>query len=475
MAAPSSEGATEAPGSPEYGSTRLPACSKPHRDASERSCGSHLAGRDWPVLALPWLIFAVVLVPFAIGSQWLLCILALLFGLYVSGVLTYLSVVRSGPWAYFSGICCLSVVVGLVLGLVLRTEERLSEEGGRRSLGGAVVLLLVYLLMVLALSRALPLLGCQIIGSSAAFAERNGWGWNPTAAAVMRFGGDFRSLLEMLTESREFPEQVCSDLLRHRCYWSGEPAFDYAFHVANEHSFLSVLFAHPAHPYEKYERLLVLMLFASLIVFPQAAFSVAVHNKVLRAIVILVLVTAPRNLLRMYLKRIVIADDELVLKDAQEQRAQKQQPLPPEVMNQPSAPAKRWQDSAKAVLSERTELRPGGADGKISWREAVVRTRAANAFRWEAVFFAVGFTLAGLIALSSCLYVKAHAKDPLDIVLLESTSGLGWAFVLELVFDQLLNYRPSEDKHRGLEEKWFLGFFHRWRQERDEYLKRPSD
>jgi len=58
-----------------------------------------------------------------------------------------------------------------------------------------------------------------------------------------------------------------SDLLRGRAYWTGDFAADYGFHVANEHPLLSCFFSHPAHPYNKLERLAVLII-VTFLTFP---------------------------------------------------------------------------------------------------------------------------------------------------------------------------------------------------------------
>lgn len=463
-----------------YGTAKL------HREPDKRelqerrSCGDLLAGPDWPVLLLLWLFFGMPLVTFGTGGPLFLCILAVLHGLFFSVVLGYFAVGRGELWMYFSGLCGFSAVFGMVLGLLLRVEDHTTDEFAR-SVGMVILLLVLYLLVVLALSRALPTLGCALIGSSAGFAEKHGWGWNPRAAASMQFGCDCRSLAEVVAKTREFPEQVVLDLLRHRCYWSGELAFDYAFHLANEHSFIGVLCAHPASAYEKYERGLVLAFVCILIIFPTAAFTVAVHNAACRGIITLILVTAPRNLLRLYIKRIVIADDEILLKEQQEGQAVQEDPVPtlqpPEVVRPAEraerAASGRWKVAARALLSSETSGERTPANLRDMWRQAASKVRAANAFWWEVTFFSVGFVVLGLIMLLTCLYVKAHSALPLNVVLSEAAVGLGWAFVLELIFDLLISHRSS-DKRIGVEENWFMGFLHRWCKERDEYIKRST-
>jgi len=448
------------PGDMEYGAVQHPVAFK------RRSCGVFFAGPDWPPLLLPWLIFAVILCTLSLGSPLLLCVLAALYGLSLSGALAYFSAGRGSPWMLFSAICGIASVAGIVLGATLRTE-------GRRA-GGTIAALFICLLLVLALSRALPALRCRLVGSSASFAERQGWGWNPTAAAKMAFGCGGRSVADALMEDREgYPEKVSLDLLRHRCYWSGEPGYDYIFHLANEHSFLGCALAHPANPFEKFERMLVLLIISFLIVFPVAAFSCGVHNPVLRAILVLLLVTIPRNLLRWYLKRIVIADDEILLRaePQQQQQQQQQQSAPQQLAEASQTPerraAGRWQAAVKSSMRERLSV-------VKTWQEAATKLRVTNALCWEAAFFSIGLVFAAVVCLLSCLHVKAHASTPVGIVILESCNGLLWAFVLELIFDLLIAHRPP-DRQRNLEEAWFLGFFHRWRQERDEYIKRPAD
>mmetsp|Transcript_79891 Transcript_79891/g.225938 ORF Transcript_79891/g.225938 Transcript_79891/m.225938 type:complete len:120 (+) Transcript_79891:35-394(+) len=109
-----------------------------------------------------------------------------------------------------------------------------------------------------------------------------------------------------------------------------------------------------------------------------------------------------------------------------------------------------------------------------TWHEVAVKVRAQDASWWAAAFFVSSLCVVALVCIGCCLYIKAHASKPLSRVVWESCTSLVWAFVLELIFDALVAHR-ARDKVRDLEEMWFLGFFHRWKQERDEYIKRFSD
>jgi len=449
----------QATGGTNYGSAED--CERPV-EKPLRSCGSYLAGPDLPVLLLPWLFCALGLCSFGWGSTFL-GVLAFFYGLGVTAALTAFSLGRGVCWAYYCLLCGLSSAFGLLFGVCLR---------GGRPAWPVIWTLLFYLLVTLSISRTLPVLGCSLIGSSAAFAEKHGWGWHQLAAAQMHFsfGVDFWEGIELPPEGSVTAGQVGLDLLRHRCYWSGEPALDYVFFVANEHTFLGCFFAHPAHPYEKHERVLVAFISSMLVVFPVAAATVIIKSEFLRGVILLLAVTVPRQLLKLYLKRIVIADEEILQQHQQQQQPPPQQPpaLRPEV----SQPLARFQAAAQATMKCSTSS-PRDAAAK-SWREASARLRAQRAYWYAVAFFTGCLVFTAVVCILACAFIKARSGRPAAVVLAESCNGLLWAFVLEFIFNALLVYRPK-DKARELEAKWYLGFFHRWRRERDDYAKKPGD
>merc|ERR1719410_1185876 len=113
---------------------------------------------------------------------------------------------------------------------------------------------------------------------------------------------------------REYDPQVVHDLMENRCYYTGSVMYDYAYHLANKHLFVGMLFCHPAHPFSKWERLFVAVTVSALVVFPVAAFSIQFgQTGLLRTFMILVGVTLPRNLLKLYLIRISQQDTKLEL------------------------------------------------------------------------------------------------------------------------------------------------------------------
>lgn len=204
------------------------------------------------------------------------------------------------------------------------------------------------------------------------------------------------------------------DLMNQRCFWSGEVIYDYAFHLANKHLYLGVLFSHPAHPFSKWERLVVCIIVSLFIVFPVAAFSVKIGTTgMMRTLVILVAVTLPRNILKLYLIQIT------------------------------------QQDYVE-------ELEEGaGPDGN----------RARSALQWEVGFLAICILICAVMVAACVFYIQAATTQSLGLVLRSNCDGLGFAFILEPLIDLFVPF-VGLDAYEGT---WTLGFFGRWRRERDHY------
>jgi len=229
--------------------------------------------------------------------------------------------------------------------------------------------------------------------------------------------------------------QVTHRLLRRQCYWSGEPAFDYMFHLANTNMFLSCLLSHPVHPIGKRERLFILFTVCCLIVFPVAAFSVMFGDGLLRACLQLALVTGPRNLLKAYLLQVVIEPDAVIDRSLHGKR--------------------RWQE----VVREKVMRRTCDKSPSHHWKSRVEDTlRNARAQLWETLF-CTACLLTTAVLCATCSWVIVAHGEPLHLSLLNSCDGLVFAHLLELILDLLV---PSW----SVDGAFQLGFFGQWWRER---------
>lgn len=227
--------------------------------------------------------------------------------------------------------------------------------------------------------------------------------WHPDKVQLMSFGIEF--------EPQLWTRDTKLDLLCHRCYWSGQVLYDYAFHFANKHMFLGVFLSHPAHPYTKWRRSIVCLLVCLLVLWPAAAFSERFGNTGLaRTLLILTLATAPLNLLKLCLSQF----------EHQEE-------------HEPHARKGAWKVPSRATLAE------GG------------------------FFFACAVVVATVCILCS-ESIRQSTTQPLGSVLGRSLDSLGYAFIVEPLVDLVV---PLYGQGK-LEGVWTLGFFGRWRQERDE-------
>jgi len=213
---------------------------------------------------------------------------------------------------------------------------------------------------------------------------------------------------------RQYDPQVVYDLMDHRCYYTGSVMYDYAYHLANKHLFVGMLFCHPAHPFSKWERLFVAVIVSALVVFPVSAFSVQFgQTGLVRTLIILVGVTLPRNLLKLYLVKISQQDMNL---------------------------------ERSGVQVQQTDL----------W---------ATWFFEIAVLVFVG-TVTAIVCMLCAKFITEHAEDGLWTVLCRNSDGLCFMFTLEIVFDLLV---PAPFSIAGYPQRFAVGFFGRWRSERNFY------
>merc|ERR1719401_3177465 len=115
---------------------------------------------------------------------------------------------------------------------------------------------------------------------------------------------------------RNYDASFKRDLYSNRACWSGDVLYDFAFYLCNKHIFIGPLFSHPAHPFEKWERVLVLAIVVCLVIFPVAALSSHLGQFGLtRAVLVAVVATIPRNILKFYLISLSQQDSALELEE----------------------------------------------------------------------------------------------------------------------------------------------------------------
>lgn len=430
-----------------YGSTPLP---KTLQDIDEGSSFS----TDVSVLLVPWLVFAMCLSARALLDSPIIAFLCFLYGVLLAAIITFTSRERSKAWRVYSFVCFASPVLGLAVGSFSAyyfppsfSSNLEAPNSLYPSRGGAMICSTVLpstLALVLALGWLWP--GHCLIGSSESFSVEHGWGWEPKATHNMHFGLDVLHVSGGKDDWRQNPPvRVVHDMLYHRAYWSGEPALDYAYQVANNHIWLGCLFAHPGHPFSRHERIFVLAIVSLLAVFPLGLLSVLLGEGLPRTICAAVLVTFPRNILKGKLLHLVVEPDA----------------IEEEAMHKIGPKFKRLV-MRHCTKKDRQKL-----------YHAVVNVRQENAGRSAALFFLI----AGLATALICSFCAEgiHMYKPVDLtvsyVLISSMDGLVFGFVLELIFQLCITSRPASvvggqvRRPSGL----YLGFFHRWWTERLEY------
>lgn len=385
---------------------------------SSNVIGLRRLGSDTPLVVLLTILFAMPFALFGLECEYLASFLALSYAVALPIVLLALSHNRPGRWQLYNYWCLLSAFFGAGLGVYTRGIE----ISLRKDVFVSIVIL-SYLVISFFLMKIKDWSGYYLIGSSVDFKERYGWGWNSRAAAQMLFGVDrsFESGFHLMADKPNvYPKFVAHGLLHNRCCWSGEPAMDYIFSIANDHSWLGCLFCHPANPYDRWERLAVLLLLCLLIVFPVAAFTIAVESTLKRQVFIIVIVTGPRNLLKKLLLTEVLIEDQEILKELEKEYD--------EGMDQEQICIK---------VEESEEV-------KAAWFG-------------EEIFFVLTSLFTAGVVFGCCKYLqgKGELKGPL---LLYACIGMVYFFVLEFVYHA---FAP-----RYVHGRLLLGFFGRWWSER---------
>mmetsp|Transcript_107850 Transcript_107850/g.300706 ORF Transcript_107850/g.300706 Transcript_107850/m.300706 type:complete len:483 (+) Transcript_107850:184-1632(+) len=444
------------------------------------SCGR--AGYDAPILLLTWLLSAEVFVPLAWG---IMASIAVPLCLIQAAGLFCVSRGRGRLWCIFTLASGALILAAVVAGLLLRPSRFVAFQAsdgrvfeippqGYTVLYLAVVL--VSLVFVILLSCALDRAGVRIIGSSGLLQSDEDILWRPHAAAMMDFG------IHMVAIPEEYPEEVSIQLLAGRCFWSGEPIYDYSFHVANTHLVFGCLFCHPAHPYEKYERLFVLLNVVCLIVFPVAAFSVVMGPGLPRTILQMVLVVMPRNVLKGSLKYMGMADQAALM-------ASRKKRMIAKIFIESAA-----ESQADLIARQGAAVRLGRW-----WRRKVATKKefSPNRFRWgvrscpaeqfmvlsaeekmelrkalcRELCFLAGTTLFTGSVIVCCCAVLHTRERPILETLAENCDGLFAAFYLDLLLDIVMPRFTKEqvaELRRGfLSTPPDIGFFGVWLAQRD--------
>jgi len=220
---------------------------------------------------------------------------------------------------------------------------------------------------------------------------------------------------------KTFPkeEELQLGLMSGRCYWSGEVMYDYIFHLANKHLFLGCLFCHPLHPYSKWERVFVGIMICLFIIFPVSAFSLKCGpNGSARTVLLLLFVTIPRNGFKLYLSQIAQEDTWWELK----------------------------------------RKNKGGVE------------LSRQAFKWEMSFLLTAAFACAITCFACASYIMAASTTSLGATLKYNSDGIAFAAIVEPLLD-LVSPLVGIESQSG---SWTLGFFGRWRRERDFFQQMGS-
>jgi len=226
--------------------------------------------------------------------------------------------------------------------------------------------------------------------------------WHPEKLDFMTFGFDWTS--------RVYPSYIRQDLLYGRTFWTGEVIEDYVFHAANRHVYLGILFCHPAHPYSKWQRLVVAISASCISWFIVTAVAAFTGQTALRIVTIIVLCLVTRNTLKLVLLTYGIGRD---------------------------------------------------------FGEAhVIRSSLGTALSVNALGILVLYLVMAASALgaASALVSAAGAKS-IGEELGKNVDVLAYMYVLDFLVDAVTPYVGLDE----LSGVWAFGFFGRWRDERDEF------
>ncbi|CAJ1424219.1 unnamed protein product [Effrenium voratum] len=261
--------------------------------------------------------------------------------------------------------------------------------------------LLIFLLLAPGFLILMTCAGASLFGMEA------GPNFHPEKLQFMSFGFDWTP--------RVYPAYVRQDLLNGRTFWTGEVIEDYVFHAANRHVYLGILFSHPAHPYHKWQRIIVALVATCASWFLIGCVSVWSSSFTVRTICMIGFCLTFRNTLKLI----------LIVFGIQTQ---------PEVQ--------------------------GG----------VIRPAYAPSLNTNLLGILLLYLLLAISLLGACSGVASSAGKSLGDVLSSNTDVFAYMYVLDFLVDICTPYLGMD----ALGGVWAIGFFGRWKDERDEYENAKS-
>jgi len=227
--------------------------------------------------------------------------------------------------------------------------------------------------------------------------------FHPEKLDFMTFGFDWKP--------RVYPNYIRQDLLYGRTFWTGEVIEDYVFHAANRHVYLSILFCHPAHPYNKWQRFVVAVAATCISWFIVTAVAAFTGPTPARLATILVLCIITRNTLKLVLLNY-------------------------------------------------------GIHSKDLGESHVVHSSMASSVSMNTLGILVLYMIMSASALGAATaLVKAAGITSFGEELNKNVDVIAFMFVLDFLVDAVTPY-VGLDELRGV---WALGFFGRWRDERNAF------
>lgn len=264
-----------------------------------------------PVLSVLVLLFSILSVSFASDDH--SCILSATVSTIVWVCAVFMNRGRGVAWFLYKLLGLF--LIGFGIGVGVHVHSVLPPVGtnpyNHVGLAFCTSLGLLIWWLIVVICALLSECGAGIVGSSAQFANETGWGWHTHEANLMRYGS-FRGIFGApASKDHHFLLYVFGG----HCYWSGEALNDYAFFLANNHTFLALFFCHPQHPYSRTERLVVFLMVVCLTLFPVAAADTLLNPGPLLLLGVALCITLPRNIFKVYMREVMMADEaEAMLK-----------------------------------------------------------------------------------------------------------------------------------------------------------------
>lgn len=404
-----------------------------------------LRGRDTQLYLFLWLLCAINVVGSAWG--WQIAALSAGYSIVVSCLISFFSVRRSMAWCFYSVACFVFTGFGIFCGIYFHRAFV-----SRQKLDCGIVLFLAILLLVMVvLSRLVPLCFHSIVGSSAKWAKAHGWGWQPEVLGDMKFGWECSNPVDVHMISHtwnfhagKYSGRLVQDILHHRAYWCGEVAADYIFMLCNDHDWLHVFFCFPGHGINRIQAAMLVVMLGAIGVFAAAAFSAIIRVDLLRLVVIFIVATVPRFFLRNYLMKAALQDNELDLTSSHR--------------------FKRW-GAGKWRFIVRKKLYK--SNRIIHQWQLVAEKARRRELEWECTKVYIGFFLASAIFIGLCIAVITGMGYPLGNTILENCDVLAFMFVIRLWMQILIFH--GVDRGRRRPGGFYLGFFHHWYSQHMQY------